>query len=225
MDTFYNIISGIKEFATLVAIPVGISAIYLALKSRTVLNQIKENIEVFFEKERLLKGYDFAKESFKKFITNPEDIEVLEEGINKYYLNIKQIFSDESKYQIKVYNCDWAKIQQCSIYEDYTIEIAKEKNRKTMPEIYFPNKSKRGQSGFLVKIISSGSILQKDSHYFIFFRLSFITNPNTNLKTPQGCWLIIKTIDYQNKKYPFIFKPEANQSFDLTADEFMKKRK
>ena len=167
----------IALFLSIVSLCLGIYAIRLSLKAEIIFNKIKEHIEVFFEKDRLLRGYDYHKESFKQIINKLEDI-----------------------------------------------EIVKEKNRKTMPENYFSNKSKRGQHGFLVKIISSESILQKNSYYFIFFRLSFVRDLNANLKILQGCWLITKTIDKNNTKYPFIFKPEANQSFNLTADEFMEKK-
>ena len=205
-----------------------IFAICLSIRSSKVLKFFKEYVEVFFEKERLLRGYDYHKESFKQIISKPEDIETVKESISKYQLNIKQIFSDESNYQIRVYDCNWSDIQQCSKYEDYIIEIIKEKHRKTMPKIYYPNKSKRGQYGFVVKITSSGSLLQINSYYFIFFRLGgnfqFNDNQKINQWRPQGFWLITKTIDENNTKYPFIFKPEPNKSFSLTADDFMNKK-
>ena len=55
----------------------GIYAIHLALKSEKIFNKIKESTEVFFEKENFLRGYDYHKESFKKFVIKPEDIEFI----------------------------------------------------------------------------------------------------------------------------------------------------
>lgn len=150
MYIILDILFWIKEVIPVIALFVSIVAICLAMKSRSILKMFKEHVEVFFEKERMLRGYDYAVELFKQFIKKPEDIEILEKDISKYQLNIKQIFSDESKYQIQVYNSDWADIQRCLEYEEYTIEIIKEKNRKTMPKIRYLNKSKRGQYGVVV---------------------------------------------------------------------------
>ena len=219
-----SMIDVISLITGLISIPLGILAIYLAIKSGKTLTIFKEYVEVFFEKERMLRGYDHHTELFKPIVNKPEDIEIVKKDIIKYQLGINQIFSDESNHRIWFYNCLWDDFSKNkSSPEIYTIEIIKESNRKSMPQIHHLNKSKTGQFGIVVKIKSSGKTLKKDSYYFIFFRLGGIREKKTNLWIPQGCWMITETIDYKNNKYPFLFEGDFNKSSSLTANEFMKK--
>ena len=234
MDIIFDIIFGIKELAPIVAVLVGIFAICLAIKSRKVLEVFKEYVEVFFEKERILKGYDHHVELFRSFVNNQEDIDIVRKDIIKYQLNVKKIFSDEVNCKIVVHDCIWSDVQQhnCnwnavqlsnSSCELYDIKIIKEEGGKSMPKIHYPNKSRMGQFGFVVKVKSIGKLLKEGSYYFIFFRLSGFMDQVTNLEKPQGCWLITEAIDYKNNKYPFVFEGDSNKSFLLTANDFMKK--
>ena len=59
-----------------------IFAICLSIRSSKTLKNFKEHVDVFFEKERLLRGYDYYKESFKQFFAKPEDIEIVKRNVN-----------------------------------------------------------------------------------------------------------------------------------------------
>ncbi|MDE0092197.1 MAG: hypothetical protein OXN83_02795 [Oligoflexia bacterium] len=222
----YYISNFIQEISPVMPIFIGLVAIWFAWKSRKILKEFKESFEVFFQKERMLQGYNHHIELFKPLIHNQKDIEKLKRDIITFQLDIKKIFSNESKYNIMVHNCDWDNIYKSNHFYRYTIKIIKEKQRKSMPEIYHPNKSKIGQYGFVVAILegNNSKLLSIGSPYFIFFRLGGFREQPTSLSKPQGCWLITKTIDKNNTKYPFFFEGEYNKSFPLTADEFMQKR-
>ena len=222
-----NILDHVESFIqkiSWITIPVSIFAVWFSWKSRKILKDFKDKVEVFFQKERMLQGYTHHIELFKPLMYQPEDIESLKRDIIKYQLDIKKIFSNEPKYNIMVHNCDWDNIYKNKDFFRYTIKIIKEKQRKSMPEIYHPNKSKIGQYGFVVEILEgkSSGFLSIKGLYFIFFRLSGFRETPMGPWKPQGYWLITKTIDKDNTRYPFLFEGEGQKSFPLTADDYMK---
>ena len=224
---FYDIVDSSSKIIPLISISISLLAILLTMKSRKILKGFKEDVEVFFQKERMLQGYNHHIELFKPLIHNPEDIDIVKRAIIIFQLDIKKIFSDKLNHNIVAYDCNWDNVYKNNDVHRYTIKIIKEKNRKSMPEIYYPNKSKIGQYGFVVEILESNNskLLLKGSFYFIFFRLGGFREQQTNLSKPQGYWLITETIDKNNTKYPFFFEGEYNKSFSLTADKFIQNKR
>lgn len=212
-----------------ITVLISILAIWFAWKSQKILKAFKAKVEVFFEKERMLQGYTHHIELFKPLLYQPEDIELLKRDIIKYQLDIKQIFLSESEHEIIVYNCDWVDVRKNKLEHYYTIKIIKEKYNRNMPQIYYPNeKIKIGRHSLVVKVLKSNDnsgLLSDGEFYFIYFRLGSFREQPTSPSKIQGYWLITKTVDKNNTKYPFLFFRKPDKSFALTADEFMRKRR